>query len=67
MQADDSDQNRTRCVLVCHNGNVSLIARPSNLLKKSTARQGFGGAVAINTTSVSVPVFSMPCSHQGGR
>ena len=28
---------------------------------------GFGGEVAIRTTSVSVPVFSIPCSHQGGR
>src|SRR5262249_21686700 len=28
---------------------------------------GFGGEVAISTTSVSVPVFSMPCSHHGGR
>ena len=28
---------------------------------------GFGGEVAISTTSVSVPVFSMPCSHQEGK
>ena len=28
---------------------------------------GFGGDVAISTTRVSVPVFSMPCKHQGGR
>ena len=31
------------------------------------ALQGLGGEVAISTTSVSVPVFSIPCSHQGGR
>jgi hypothetical protein len=28
---------------------------------------GFGGDVAISTTRFSVPVFSIPCSHQGGR
>ena len=28
---------------------------------------GFGGDVQIRTTSVSRPVFSIPCTHQGGR
>ena len=28
---------------------------------------GFGGEVQISTTRVSLPVFSMPCTHQGGR
>ena len=31
------------------------------------ALHGLGGEVAIRTTSVSVPVFSMPWTHQGRR
>ena len=29
--------------------------------------QGFGGDVQMRTISISVPVFSMPCRHHGGR
>ena len=30
-------------------------------------RYGCGGEVVISTSRLSSPVFSMPCSHQGGR
>ena len=29
--------------------------------------QGLGGDVQMRTTKVSLPVFSMPCTHHGGR
>src|SRR5579871_1470152 len=39
----------------------------SALLSAERPGQGLGGDVAMSTTRVSEPVFSMPCSHQGGR
>jgi hypothetical protein len=34
---------------------------------REAVSQGFGGEVQIRISNVSFPVFSTPCSHQGGR
>ena len=46
---------------------IWLISHRINIVLSRASYQGLGGDVAIKTTRVSVPVFSMPCSHHGGK
>ena len=58
----ESTESAERAGMVNHS-LFSLLSLPSN----RSHTYGLGGEVQIRISSVSFPVFSMPCWHQGGR